>query len=574
VTVEITYAPDVAVPPRRFVPEGFDAADPAALEALAGTLVARPHRDVGELEQWLLDLAALACAVLAARTRRRIAMTRDTGNEAARTAHEAFERDVYPRWRRIQERFRKRFLESPFRAALPARYAMLDRALAAAAALYREENVPLLAEEEELGARYARMTGGRDVVFRGRRVRQEECAGLLEEPDRATRAEAYAALAIGRATDAEKTEALFDEMLALRHRIARNAGCRDYVEFRFRDLQRFDYGPADCAAFHAAVERHVVPALSAQMDARRRRLGLDSIRPYDRHAAGGRAPGRAFADEAGLLHVTRALLREIDPRFDDEFDILVRNGLLDLMARPGKAPGGYNSEVRDIRLPFIFANAVGRYTDVQTLLHEGGHAFHSLAMREEIVPELAHAPIEFCEVASMTMELFGLERFARVLPPDVARAAARQALERWLLRFSWIATIDAFQHWLYTHPGHRRDERRDAWEALRVRFEPYIDWSDLEEARATEWHAQLHLFRYAFYYIEYGIAAIGALRLWRRFRRDPGAAVARYRDALALGGSRPLPELFDTAGAPFAMDEKAMADAVAAIDEGLREAAG
>jgi oligoendopeptidase F len=568
-TLEITCQPDVGVPARRFV---FDAADGRALEAVAGRLLARNHDSAAEFEAWLLDWSDVARAFAAARSRRRIAMSRNTEDAAAREAFLAFERNLVPIWRRLSERFRQRYLQSPHAGSLGPRYAMLGRKLKATAELFREANVALLAEDEELGARYSRLTGSRTVVCRGRPMRQEECAALLEDPDRATRADAYAALAAGRAADAEETEALFDRMLSVRARIAANAGCADYREYRFRDLHRFDYGPSDCAAFHDAVERHAVPALAARMEDRRRRLGLDSIRPYDRVArADGRPPGRAFADEAGLVRLTRALFRAVDAGLDEQFDVLVRNGLLDLMARPGKAPGGYNSELLDIRLPFIFANSVGRHADVKTLLHEGGHAFHSLATRDEPVPELAHAPMEFCEVASMAMELFGLERFGAVLPEAEARAAARQLLEQRLWLFAWVATVDAFQHWIYTHPGHAREERQATWVRLRRRFEPFVDWAGFEGARGTEWHAQLHLFRYPFYYIEYGIAALGSLQVWRRFRREPAAALAGYRAALALGGRSPLPELFATAGARFAMNGPAVADAVGDLVARLRE---
>ncbi|MFI5402720.1 MAG: M3 family oligoendopeptidase [Planctomycetota bacterium] len=565
-TVEITYAPDVAPPPRRFVPDGFDAANLRSLEALARSLIERRLGNGAAFEAWLLDWSDLARSFWAVRSRRRIAMTRDTEDARARDAFLAFERDLVPVWRRLEERFRRRYLESPFRRGVGARYEMLDRHLETAQAIFREENVALLAEEEEVSARYAQLTGRRTVAFRGAALREQECAALLEEKDRATRRDAYEALAAARAADADETETIFDELLGIRHRIAENARCADYREFRFKDLRRFDYGPADCTAFHEAVERHVVPALAERMERRRRALGIDTLRPYDRMAdPGGGAARRAFADEAGLVELVRSLFRAVDSDFDDDFDILVRNGLLDLMARPGKAPGGYNSEVHDLRLPFIFANSVGRHADVKTLLHEGGHAFHTLATRDEPVPELSHAPMEFCEVASMTMELFGLEKFDEAMPEDEARAAAIQLLEQRLWLFPWVATIDAFQHWLYTHPGHTRAARRQEWERVRRRFDPFTDWSGLEEARAIDWHAQLHVFRYPFYYIEYGIAALGSLQLWQRFRRDPGSAIADYRAALALGGSRPLPELFATSGARFAMDGGAVQEAALGI---------
>jgi oligoendopeptidase F len=565
-TMDITYEPDVSTPPRRFVADEFDASDAAALEALAAGLFARPIGNPAAFEAWILDWSDLARAFRAAHQRRRIAMTRNTLDAAARDAHLAFEKHLVPCWRRLEDGFRRRYLESPYRGGLKPHYAMLDRSLATAQALFREVNVALLADEQEIALKYVELTGRRSVSCRGRTMREQECMVLLEDPDRAVRQDAYTALAAARAADAEETEAIFDGLLALRHRIATNAGCSDYRDFRFRDLQRFDYGPAECAQFHEAVERHVVPLLTARMERRRKALGLDSLRPWDRVARpDGRKSAPAFSDQPGLIGLGKGLFRAVDPGFDAEFDILVRNGLLDLMARPGKAPGGYNAELYDIRLPFIFANSVGRYSDVKTLLHEGGHAFHSLATREEPVPELAHAPMEFCEVASMTMELMGLEHFEDTLPAEEARAAAIQLLEQRLWLFVWVATVDAFQHWVYTNPGHARAERHGAWKALRGRFEPFVDWKGLEKAQAIDWHAQLHLFRYPFYYIEYGVAALGSLQIWQRFRRDREAAIEGYRAALALGGSRPLPELFATAGARFAMDGPAVAEAAEGI---------
>jgi len=447
---------------------------------------------------------------------------------------------------------------------------MFDKRITNTATLFREQNVRLLAHDEELRAKHSRMCGMREVEFRGKKLTPQQCFSFLEERDRATRKEAYEAMVAAAARDAEATEDLFDEMLELRARIAHNADLPEFRAYRFREMERFDYGPEDCFVFHDAVEQVAVPAICERMELRRQRLGLDALRPYDFHAQ-ARRELRPFRDEPGLIAIGRALFGAVDPVFRDEFDILVRNGLLDLMTRPGKAPGGYNAGIADIRLPFIFANAVGGQRDIKTLVHEGGHAFHTLATRNEPVFPLAKAPVEFCEVASMAMELFALEHFDAVYEPEDARAAAALMLEERLWIFTWVATIDAFQHWIYTHPGHSRAERTQAWVGLRNRFAPYLDWDGYEAARARGWHGQLHIFRYPFYYIDYGLAALGALQVWRGYRSDPAAAVAAYRGALALGGSRPLPELFAAAGARFAMDEAPLREVVDDVMARLRE---
>ena len=566
----ITKTPDVPVPALRFVPAGFDPARVADLRVLVQQLVERPLTSGDDLEAWILDWHEVVAQVFAARSRRRIPMTRDTSDEDVRRAHLEFETKVWPEWQRLEDRLQRRYLECEWRSELGPRYTMFDKRISNTATLFREGNVAPLAHDQELQARYARMSGTREVEFRGERLTPQQCFPYLEEADRETRKEAYEALLASFAGDAEATEDLFDEMLELRTRIAHTADLPNYRAYRFREMERFDYGPEDCFVFHDAVEAVAVPAVCERMELRRKRLGLDTLRPYDFHAHPFREL-RPFQDEPGLIAIGRALFGAVDPVFRDEFDILVRNGLLDLMTRPGKAPGGYNAGIADIRLPFIFTNAVGGQRDIQTLVHEGGHAFHTLATRDEPVLPLARAPIEFCEVASMAMELFALEHFDAVYDPEDARAAATHMLELRLWIFTWVATVDAFQHWIYTHPGHSRAERTRAWVDLRQRFAPYFDWSGLEHARATEWHRQLHIFKYPFYYIDYGLAALGALQVWGNYRTDPAAAVAAYRGALALGGSRPLPELFAAAGARFAMDEAPLRGVVDDAMARLRE---
>ncbi|MHC4492857.1 MAG: M3 family oligoendopeptidase, partial [Planctomycetota bacterium] len=518
----------------------------------------------------ILDWHEVVAQVFAARSRRRIAMTRDTADEDVHRAHLEFETEVWPEWQRLEDRLQRRYLEGEWRSELGPRYTMFDKRISNTATLFREQNVGLLAHDQELRAQYSRMCGMREVEFRGERLTSRQCFSYLEEHDRATRKEAYEALVAARTRDAERTEALFDEMLELRTRIAHTADLPEFRAYQFREMERFDYGPEDCFVFHDAVEAVAVPAFRERMEVRRRRLGLDTLRPWDFHV-NPRRELRPFQDEPGLIAVGRALFGAVDPVFGEEFDILVRNGLLDLMTRPGKAPGGYNAGIADIRLPFIFANAVGGQRDIKTLVHEGGHAFHTLATRDEPVFPLAKAPVEFCEVASMAMELFALEHFDAVYDPEDSRAAAAQLLEERLWIFTWVATIDAFQHWLYTHPGHSRAERTQTWVGLRNRFAPYLDWNGFEAARATEWHGQSHIFKNPFYYIDYGLAALGALQVWRAYRSDPAAAVAAYRGALALGGTRPLPELFAAAGARFAMDEASLREVVDDLMARLRE---
>jgi oligoendopeptidase F len=398
------------------------------------------------------------------------------------------------------------------------------------------------------------------VTFRGEERTLAQMAPFLEETDRSVRQEAWELAANRRLEDRDALDDLFDKMKQLRIEIAREAGFANFVEYAFRHRERFDYGIADTVRFQEAVEHVVVPLMRRIQEKHKLALGVETLRPWDVAVDPlGRAPLHPFKHVDQLAAGTETIFREVDVELGDQFSFLRSQELLDLANRKGKAPGGYQTTLEDRRLPFIFMNAVGLDSDVRTLLHEGGHAFHTLACRSEPLSAYRESPLEFCEVASMTMELLG----ARRLDPFYGRAEAdrsnRKLLEGIVLILPWIATVDAFQHWIYTHPNHTRDDRKAAWRDLQDRFGGMVDWSGYEESRDHSWHRQLHIFLYPFYYIEYGIAQLGALQIWQRSLTDRAGAVADYKKALALGGSRPLPELFAAAGIRFDFSDRLIA---------------
>lgn len=555
--MELTRTPDVSVPAPRFVPEDFDPADAAAIEELVEQLMQRPIESGEQLREWIVDRSELASMVWGEWIRRGSAMHRNTADEALKRRHLEFQSEIVPLFQTLENRLDRRYLESPYRGDLGEEFAVYDRELAKDAEIFREENTRLGADEKALATKYQEIQGAAQVELDGRSMTLQQAAARMEERDRSRREEAYMAIWRRRLQDRDAIDELFDQLLDLRHRQARNAGFEDYIGFRFAEMHRFDYTPEDCTRFHAAVEKVAVPASLELLEVRRRVLGLDSLRPWDRAVnLFDREPERLFEDEKGLIDIARRFFTSIDESFAGDFEILVRNGLLDLMSRPGKAPGAYNAPIADIRLPFIFGNAVGLASDVRTLLHEGGHAFHTIACRDVDVIDYRRAPAEFAEVASMSMEMFGLERMETVYGGELARELAFEFLDTVATQFGSIALVDAFQHWIYTHPGHDRDERSAKWIELRDRFMPGYDTSGLEEFSAVSWQRIPHLFSHPLYYIDYGIALLGALQMWRNERRDHDQAVAAYRRGLALGGSRPLPKLFEEAGLRFAMDEE------------------
>jgi oligoendopeptidase F len=562
--------------PRCFVPEVIDLGDWAQVAPLFGQLEERgtAGRTVEDLERWLVDWSELTAALDEEKNRRYVAMTCHTDSADAEKAYLHFVEHIEPHTKPCEFRLEKVLTTHPLCNQLPMpRYEVLLRDVRNRVTLFREENVALETEEARLTQQYQKLSGSLTVNFRGEEKTLTQMGKFLEETDRPLRQESWELVARRRLEEREKFEDLFDQLLALREKIATNAGFANYRDYMFRRLSRFDYTPADCATFHDAVAQEVMPALEEVRAERRRHLGLDRLRPWDLAVDPlNRPPLRPFTEVGQMLQGTQRIFDRLDSGLACNFRSMQALSLLDLENRKGKAPGGYQSTMSESRLPFIFMNAVGQQNDVETLLHEAGHAFHALAARDENLLAYRNGPtMEFCEVASMSMELLGNEYLEEFYPAADANRARRTRLEANFGMLGWIATIDAFQHWIYTHPGHTRTERACAWNALMNRFGGSVDWSGYEDERSFLWHRQLHLFIVPFYYIEYGIAQLGALQVWANSKSDPQKALADYKAALALGGSRPLPELFATAGCQFRFDGPTIHRLVGLVQSELRK---
>lgn len=557
--------------PTDFIPADFDAGDFDTLEPRLRELLDRPIADAAEFEQWLIDRSELEAAYSETQAKLYIAMTCNTDDERAAGAYSAFIETVPPRVKPLAFALDRRQVLLHRESGLEGgRYGVLARGAGADVELFREENIPLEVELAKLSQRYDTVIGAMTVEFDGAERTLPQMGKYQESTDRAVRERSWRAVAERRLRDAETIGSIYDRQVELRDTVGRNAGFPGYTGFAFRSMHRFDYGPDECAAFHEACARIVAP-FARRLDAKRRAaLGLSSLRPWDVAVdIRGRGPLEPFAGGADLVSKTAAALRGTDPRLaamfaelgDGSSRVTAENSgslpSLDLDSRKGKAPGGYQYMLDRSRRPFIFMNAAGLQRDVETMVHEAGHAFHSMLCNDEPLLRYRHSPIEFAEVASMSMELLTMPHWAAPgsfyagKPADHARAV-RAELESSIVLLAWIATIDAFQHWVYANPGHTRAQRTEAWLALDDRFGRDIDWSGLDDARAAAWQRQGHLFGSPFYYIEYGIAQLGALQLWlTSLERGPAAAIDAYLNALRLGGSRPLPELFRAAGLAF-----------------------
>lgn len=544
--------------PRAFVPAKIDLGEWTQIEPLFDELERRPIDTKEALEHWLLDWSELSAVLQEEHNVRSIRMTCQTDDPERERAFFHFVEKIEPKLKESYHRLHVRYVNSQARKLLPKdRYGVFDRKIENAVKIFREENIPLQTQTVKLAQKYQKLTGAMTVQFDDREQTLQQMGMYQEDPNREKRQKAWELVAERRLRERDELNRIYDTLRELREKIARNAGFANFRDYAFAQRERFEYTPENCFAYHKAIEQWIVPLLRDLQEARRRRLGLEKLRPWDLSVdPQGRPPMRPFKTGQELSRGAAAIFDKLEPELASQFKNMIEFGLLDLENRKGKAPGGYQSFLSEHRLPFIFMNAVGLSNDVRTMLHEAGHAFHSLASRTDPLHAYRHAPLEFCEVASMSMELFCNGYLDVFYAPEEAKRVRYEHLEEIVKLLPWIAQIDAFQHWVYTHPVHTVAEREGHWLELHRRFGGNESWEGYEPALRNRWHRQLHLFTSPFYYIEYGIAQLGALGLWEQSRKDAKAALQAYRRALALGGSRPLSELFAAAGLPFDFGEK------------------
>jgi oligoendopeptidase F len=524
--------------------------------------------DETTIDGWLQAWSSLEELVTEAAALAMIAYTIDTSDPEKEADHLRFSTEILPKMEERSVELAKRLVESGYRTP------DLETALArfrTSIEIFREANVPIFSELEELSARYQRITGSMTVEWEGQERPLPQLQPYLKSPDRAVRERAFRAAASPYADKRDELAGLFDRMYGLRQRAARNAGFANFRDYIFPAKYRFDYSPADCERFHDAIEATVAPAVERLLAVRRRRLSLDVLRPWDLAVDPYRKmPLRPFSTTEEFVGRARSVFERVDPMLGSEFQTMIDERLLDLDSRKGKAPGGYCETLHHRGRPFIFMNAVGLVDDVMTLLHEAGHAFHAFASHEQPLIWQRHPGSEAAELASMSMELLAgahLSQPVGYFTPEDHRSAWLEHLEDILLSLVHIASVDAFQTWIYTSgEGGDAAARDAAWLRIRQRFERGVDWTGLDRERVARWYRQLHIFMYPFYYIEYGIAQIGALQVWRNSRRDQAGAVAQYREALALGAVRGLPEIYRAAGAELTFDAAKIGDLVRLVE--------
>ena len=531
--------------------------------------------DLSKVETWLEDWSDLHVAISEAIARAAVAYTVDTTDAAAEEAYNRLSGDVAPQLQEQTVRLARRLLALDYE---PDDLKIMIKTFRNQEEIFRPRNVAINQKLQRLDARYEKITGGMTAVWDGERIPLAQLRPYLLDPDRTVRRKAFLKGLAPYARNRSKLADIFDQQYALRQRMAKNAGFSNYRDFVFREKNRFDYTPDDCVVFHDAVAETIVPVVKRLHAKKAKALGVRALRPWDLMADPFGRPGlKPYESTADLISGSARMLGKVNPVFGEYLETMDREGLLDLESREGKAPGGYCTFYEYSRRPFIFMNASKTQDDVETLLHEGGHAIHSFEVLEHVPISFARYPgEEMAEVASMAMELLAAPYLTKdeggFYSEAEARRARREHLEGILSFFTWCATIDAFQHWLYTSgKGGDRTMRDAVWQEIAGRFNGGVDWSGFEHESIARWYRQLHIWLVPFYYIEYGIAQLGALQVWRNSRSDQAAATEAYRKALALGNTRPLPELYETAGARFAFDTETIGELAALVEQQLAD---
>lgn len=540
---------------RTFLPKDFTVTNWENLEPFFKELLERPIESKTNLEQWLKDMSELEAVVSEDACWRQIKMTCDTTDKNLEEAFTYFCMEIQPKLQPYADALNKKFVLSPFTKELDEQqFFTYLRSVKKSIDLFREANIPIQAELSVMQQQYGAIAGKMTVEVNGQEYTLQQASKFLENEDRGLREEVYKKIQERRLQDKDAMNNLYTKLIAKRHEIAINAGFANYRDYKFVELGRFDYSKEDCYNFHEAVKQHVLPLIEKIYEKKKQKLGLATLKPWDTEAEpAGIQPLKPFTNGTELYEKSVACFEKLHPFFADCLRKMNELKHFDLESRIGKAPGGYNCPLAESGAPFIFMNAAGSMSDVTTMVHEGGHAVHSFLSHNLELSAFKEYPMEIAEVASMAMELFSMNHWESFFDSEEELSRAKEhQLERTITIFPWIAIIDKFQHWVYENPTHTVEKRTEKWMEILQEFSTNaIDFTGLETYRAIGWQRQLHLFEVPFYYIEYGIAQLGAIGLWMQYKQNPQQAIENYIKALSLGGTKTLPELYAAAGLKF-----------------------
>jgi oligoendopeptidase F len=555
--------------PRVFIGEEFTFDSWDEIKPLFENLKDRNINNATELEQWFLDRSELESYLSENFAWRYIRQSCDTANEGHRNEFQFFVEKIQPFLASYSDILNKKALDNEFInqlvnddervpplevRRLGSGFSILLRGMKKAVEIFRDENIPIETEIETKKMEFHAITGAMMVTINGEEVTLPKAADLLLSPDRAVREEAYTKIAERRYQDHARLDELFTELRDLRQKVAQNAGFDNFRDYMFAAMGRFDYTPQDCFDFHEAVAETVVPVLNEMATERKEKLDVIELKPWDLKVdPEGKPALKPFDSAEDLLNKTIECFEKIDVRLANYIRIMRAMGHFDVESRKGKAPGGYNYPLEEIGVPFIFMNATSNLRDLVTMVHEGGHAIHSFETRDLPINSFRNVPSEVAELASMSMELISMEHWDVFFKntEDLKRAKIEH-LEDILEVLPWIATVDKFQHWIYENPEHNLTERKEKWTEIFDSFADKItDWEGQKRFKNYNWQRQLHIFEVPFYYIEYGMAQLGAISVWRNYKQNPQRGLDGYLNALKLGYTATIGQIYEAANIKF-----------------------
>jgi oligoendopeptidase F len=560
---------------RNWLPQDFKVTSWEQLEPWFENLANRNLDNEADLMNWLKDSSELEAILQEDLAWRYIKMSCDTQNKELAENFNYFIAHISPKISEYENKLLQKYWDCPFRAALdPEDFKTHNLRVQKELELFRKENIPLKSEVEIKAQEYDAITGAATIQYEGKELTLQQASAYLEKPQREVREKVWRLMAERRLQDAAKLDNLMNELIQLRTKIAKNAGFASYSAYKFRELGRFDYTPDTCRAFHNAIEIAVKPLAEKLIQLRKQRLNLQRLRPWDLSVdIWGEQPLQPFSSAEELIEKAIATLRKINPAYGQLLETMRQMNHLDLASRKGKAPGGYNYPLYETGIPFIFMNAVGTQNDLTTIIHEAGHAVHAFLTKDLSLNTFKDTPSEVAELASMSMELISMPYWNVFYEneEDLRRAQIQQ-ITRSLTTLPWIATVDAFQWWIYDHPSHTPIERNSIWLDYYKRFHGEgVDWTGLDHIRRYQWQRQLHIYTVPFYYIEYGFAQLGALQIWKSYTQDPEKTLLHYEAALRLGYKRSITEIYTTAGVDFSFTPDSISELVNFVESQLQK---
>ncbi|MBN1989225.1 MAG: M3 family oligoendopeptidase [Bacteroidales bacterium] len=538
----------------RYIPGGFSPNDWADISPLFERLLLMPAGSDTQLLELLTLKSELETVLDYEEAIRYINVNRDTLNQELASSYEHWISDIQPKVEEQMHLVNERVISSPFSAVLEQMHPVLFRGLRNEHQLFREENTQIYSELALEEQEFANIISEQMVYVDGEELTLSQATDMLHSAPRAKREEVYKAILAKRLSLSDTLSELLTSLMRKRYHIALNAGFGNFRDYQHQNLGRFDFSVADIEEFHTAVQMLVCPIADDILYERKQRMNLDVLMPWDAEVDSMQQLEHSrLLTEEQLKASARQLFCAIDPEFAHMFNLMDVEGYLDLVSRKSKAPSGFSYPLYKVNRSFIFMNATGSLRDLEVLIHEGGHSFHAFLCASQPFHDYKWTPMEVAELASMAMELFAYEHLDLLLPTDEAlRSNRRRMLEDIILSIPWIVAIDKFQHWLYTHPEHSAHERNLAWvEIYKEYSSKEICWDGVEEGFVFAWQKQLHLFEVPFYYIEYAIAQLGAIALWRKYRVNKEGTIAQFKNALQLGYSKTVPEIYATAGIEF-----------------------